>query len=143
MVSTVVRPLPAARSHTARTVTYAVLGVTLSASIIVAFNHRKANASIVQSSYFAVRKDSVALSLLGPNIRHRDTYPWIHGEINQNRGNIDFSYALKGDDGEGTLHFRCVRRSRSDRDWEIIDWSILLPDGRRVRLSDDAIPSTV
>ena len=44
----------------------------------------------------AIKRDPIALATVGDDIRFRDAWPWVHGEINQNRGNIDFTYAIRG-----------------------------------------------
>ena len=49
------RPLPDVPDTSRRTLAYAILAVVLAGSIVAAFNHRKLNASIVQSSYVRQR----------------------------------------------------------------------------------------
>ena len=45
------KPLPDVPDSSLRTFAYVVLAAVLAGSIVAAFNHRKLNASIVQSSY--------------------------------------------------------------------------------------------
>ena len=49
------RPLPDVPDTNRRTLAYVLLAVVLAGSIVAAFNHRKLNASIVQSSYVRLR----------------------------------------------------------------------------------------
>jgi cytochrome c oxidase assembly factor 1 len=88
---------------------------------------------------WAVKRDPIARELLGEHITYRDYWPWVTGEINQIKGNIQFSYAVKGDKQAGTVHFHCIRRTRNSQDWQILDWRLVADDGTDVALTPDKV----
>ncbi|KAI9298640.1 DUF1783-domain-containing protein [Neoconidiobolus thromboides FSU 785] len=94
------RELPQIKNTRNQTIAIILGGIALWATALsLAFNYQKKNTSIVKATLFAVKYNENTKQLLGEDIQFVD-YPWISGDINHMKGNVDFSYWVKGSYGK-------------------------------------------
>ncbi|TRX92840.1 hypothetical protein FHL15_006246 [Xylaria flabelliformis] len=108
-------------------------------SSVAIFNYQKLSSPVVASSLYALRTNKRARELLGDEIYFKHQIPWISGEMNQLRGRIDISFAVKGTRSTGVMHFASVRPSARAM-FETTEWSLETADGTRVDLLDGGDP---
>ncbi|KAI0402101.1 DUF1783-domain-containing protein [Xylaria palmicola] len=108
-------------------------------SSVAIFNYQKLSSPVVSSTLYALRTNRRARELLGDEIYFRRQIPWISGEMNQLRGRIDISFAVKGTRGEGVMRFASVRPSPRGM-FETTEWSLVTADGTHLDLLDGGDP---
>ncbi|KAH8163181.1 hypothetical protein CIB48_g5086 [Xylaria polymorpha] len=111
--------------------------ITLSSVAI--FNYQKLSSPVVASTLYALRTNQRARELLGDEIYFKHQIPWISGEMNQLRGRIDISFAVKGTRSTGIMRFASVRPSARAM-FETTEWSLETPDGARIDLLEGGDP---
>ncbi|KAI0910225.1 DUF1783-domain-containing protein [Ustulina deusta] len=111
----------------------------IAASSLAIFNYQKLSSPVVASTLYALRTNRRARELLGDEIYFRSQIPWISGEMNQLRGRIDISFAVKGTRSAGVMRFASVRPSARAM-FETTEWSLETPDGTRIDLLDGGDP---
>ncbi|KAK9728993.1 cytochrome oxidase assembly protein 1 [Basidiobolus ranarum] len=122
------RELPEPVSKTSRNVTFGVLGLSLwVVGTALAFNHHRLHTSVVDSTLFTLRHDPDVQEILGNNIKFRDNWAWISGDVNHLKGRVNVSFWIKGDKDTGRAHF--ASRRRGD-DWEVLDFSLTTERGK-------------
>ncbi|KAI1425558.1 DUF1783-domain-containing protein [Xylaria sp. FL1777] len=111
----------------------------IAASSVAIFNYQKLSSPVVASTLYALRTNKRARELLGDEIYFKHQIPWISGEMNQLRGRIDISFAVKGTRSAGVMRFASVRPSARAM-FETTEWSLETSDGTRVDLLDGGNP---
>jgi len=91
----------------------------------------------VSSTLYSLRVHPRARELLGDEIQFRYKFPIIRGELNQLHGLIDINYDVKGTKGTGVMRFKSTRKGRMDY-FRTDAWELVLADGRKVVLLEDA-----
>ncbi|CAG8471269.1 12575_t:CDS:2 [Funneliformis caledonium] len=133
------RPLPELKNKTGQYIIFGIIGVGFwIGAIIASFNYQRLNSSIVQGSLFNLKYHPKAIELLGKNINFVSSFPWIKGNINHLKGQINFQYTVKGDKGKGIIHFHSIRDVQ-DRKWKVIKFTLTTEDGKVVPLDLDEL----
>lgn len=97
--------------------------ILMAATFMAIVKYEEINAPVVSSTLYTLRRSKTGREVLGENITFSAFIPWIYGKLQAGRGIVDFSYYVKGDNGEGLVHFD-ARRSRELNRFVVIDWSI-------------------
>lgn len=105
----------------------------MAVSALAIFNYQKTSSPIVASTLYALRTSPRARARLGDDIYFKHAVPWIRGEMNQVRGRIAISFAVRGSRGSGTMRFASHRPS-SRALFETTEWCLVMDDGERVDL---------
>ncbi|KKA28790.1 hypothetical protein TD95_002823 [Thielaviopsis punctulata] len=100
------------------------------------FNYQKMTSSVVNSTLYALRTSPKARAILGNEIYFKQRIPWISGEMNQLHGRINISFSVKGDKGDAIMSFASYRYTDRGQ-FETTEWSLTLPDGKKVDLLGD------
>ncbi|KAI0186585.1 cytochrome oxidase complex assembly protein 1-domain-containing protein [Xylaria flabelliformis] len=108
-------------------------------SSVAIFNYQKLSSPVVASTLYALRTNKRARELLGDEIYFKHQIPWISGEMNQLRGRIDISFAVKGTRTTGVMRFASIRPSARAM-FETTEWSLETADGTRIDLLDGGDP---
>ena len=86
------KPLPELKNQTTQYIIFGIIGVGFwIGAIIASFNYQRLNSSTVQGSLFNLKYHPKALELLGKNINFVSSFPWIEGNINHLKGQINFT----------------------------------------------------
>ena len=103
------------------------LGVIyISAELI--FNYERMNNTSVNNSLLELRRDPEARKLLGSNIKLYGLYPWIYGEIQQVKGNVDIWFKVTGNTGRvGVVKFKAMREL-NELNFVITEWKMTMED---------------
>ncbi|KZF25500.1 DUF1783-domain-containing protein [Xylona heveae TC161] len=117
--------------------TLPIFAVITGVATLCIFNYQKSSSSVVNSTLYALRTHPEARELLGSDIYFANRIPWIWGEINQLHGRINIHYAVKGTKSTGHMRFQSYRKTRMGY-FETTEWSLTMPDGRRVELLESA-----
>jgi cytochrome c oxidase assembly factor 1 len=104
------RALPSISSSHRFLKTFPIFLLVLGASTLAIFNYQKSSSSVVSSSLYALRVNSLAREALGDEIYFRDKIPWIFGTIDQLHGRIDINFGVKGTRRTGVMRFKSERR---------------------------------
>ena len=100
------------------------------------FNYQKLSSPVVASTLYALRTSARARAYLGDEIYFRRQIPWISGEMNQLRGRIDISFAVRGSRGSAVMRF-ASHRPAPRAAFETTEWSLVTDDGRVIDLLED------
>ncbi|KAI0451791.1 DUF1783-domain-containing protein [Xylaria acuta] len=119
--------------------TFPIFLALIALSSVAIFNYQKLSSPVVASTLYALRTNKRARELLGDEIYFKHQIPWISGEMNQLRGRIDISFAVKGTRSTGIMRFASVRPSARAM-FETTEWSLETPDGSRVDLLEGGDP---
>ncbi|KAL6864431.1 cytochrome oxidase complex assembly protein 1 domain-containing protein [Trichoderma novae-zelandiae] len=119
--------------------TFPIFLIVVAACSITIFNYQKSSSPIISSTLYALRTNPVANELLGGEIYFKHQIPWIRGEMNQVKGRIDVSFAVRGNKAAGVMRFASHRPS-SKALFETTAWSLTMEDGRVVDLLDGGDP---
>ncbi|KAI0518247.1 DUF1783-domain-containing protein [Xylaria bambusicola] len=111
----------------------------IAVSSFAIFNYQKLSSPVVASTLYALRTNKKAREILGDEIYFKHQIPWISGEMNQLRGRIDISFAVKGTRSTAVMRFASVRPSARAM-FETTEWSLETPDGARIDLLDGGDP---
>lgn len=111
----------------------------LVSSTLAIFNYQKSSSSVVSSTLYALRTSPKAREALGDEIYFAHQIPWIWGEMNQLHGRIDIRFEVKGKSSQATMRFRSMRPTRQGM-FETSEWSLELPDGRKIDLLEENDP---
>ncbi|KAK4189983.1 cytochrome oxidase complex assembly protein 1-domain-containing protein [Podospora australis] len=114
---------------------FAILAI---ASVAI-FNYQKLSSPVVGATLYALRTSEKGRELLGDEIYFAQQIPWISGEMNQLHGRINISFKVKGKKSHGVMHFASFRPSPRGV-FETTEWSLELPDGRKVDLLEGGDP---
>ncbi|RYP93741.1 hypothetical protein DL770_000113 [Monosporascus sp. CRB-9-2] len=113
--------------------TLPVFALVIAASSVAIFNYQKLSSPVVASTMYALRTSQRARDYLGDEVQFRRQIPWISGTMNQLRGVIDISFAVKGTRGSGTMRFASHRPSARAM-FETTEWTLETEDGRVIDL---------
>ncbi|RYO89670.1 hypothetical protein DL766_004066 [Monosporascus sp. MC13-8B] len=113
--------------------TLPVFALVIAASSVAIFNYQKLSSPVVASTMYALRTSQRARDYLGDEVQFRRQIPWISGTMNQLRGVIDISFAVKGTRGSGTMRFASHRPSPRAM-FETTEWTLETEDGRVIDL---------
>ncbi|RYP52378.1 hypothetical protein DL769_010690 [Monosporascus sp. CRB-8-3] len=113
--------------------TLPLFALVMAASSVAIFNYQKLSSPVVASTMYALRTSRRARDYLGDEVQFRRQIPWISGTMNQLRGVIDISFAVKGTRGTGTMRFASHRPS-ARAIFETTEWSLETEDGRVIDL---------
>ncbi|KAI4846318.1 DUF1783-domain-containing protein [Aureobasidium sp. EXF-8845] len=105
----------------------------MAASTLAIFNYQKQNSSVVTSTMYSLRTNTVAREILGDEVYFASKIPYIGGEINQLHGKIDVVYWVKGTRQEAKMRFKSHRKTRMGI-FETTEWSLELVDGTVIDL---------
>ncbi|CAH6721599.1 cytochrome c oxidase assembly factor 1 [[Candida] jaroonii] len=110
-------------------------GIGVIVSCVVIFNYEKTTSPILNSVFYFLRRNPSVLDKLGENISYKYSWPWISGELNTVKGEIDISFDIKGDKNAGKLHFKASRSSKLVP-FTIHHW-FLEVDGQKIDLKEN------
>lgn len=113
--------------------------VLIAAASVAIFNYQKSSSPIVGATMYALRTNAKAREYLGDNVYFKHQIPWVSGEMNQVRGRINISFAVKGTRNTGTMRFASNRPSPRSA-FETLEWSLITADGEVIDLLDGADP---
>ncbi|KAI1151766.1 DUF1783-domain-containing protein [Nemania diffusa] len=119
--------------------TFPIFLALIALSSLAIFNYQKMSSPIISSTLYSLRTNKRARELLGDEIYFKHQIPWISGEMNQLRGRIDISFAVKGTRSAGVMRFASVRPSARAM-FETTEWSLETPDGKRIDLLEGGDP---
>jgi cytochrome c oxidase assembly factor 1 len=114
-----------------------VFSIAMVLSFVGIVKYEDANAPVVTSTLYTLRRSEKGREILGENIQFNSLMPWISGRLHSGRGVVDFSYTAVGDKSTATVHFN----SRVDpelKKFVVLDWSLTTPDGVTTSLMDEA-----
>jgi cytochrome c oxidase assembly factor 1 len=113
--------------------------VLIAASSVAIFNYQKSSSPVVASTLYALRTNAKAREYLGDEVYFKQQIPWISGEMNQVRGRINISFAVKGTRNTGIMRFASIRPSPRGM-FETSEWSLETTDGRKIDLLEGGDP---
>ena len=113
--------------------TLPIFAVLIAAASVAIFNYQKLSSPVVASTLYALRTSARAREYLGDEIYFRQQIPWISGEMNQVRGRIDISFAVRGSRAAGVMRFASHRPSPRGV-YETTEWTLVTDDGRVIDL---------
>ncbi|KAL7808884.1 cytochrome oxidase complex assembly protein 1 domain-containing protein [Trichoderma gracile] len=113
--------------------------IVVAACSVTIFNYQKSSSPIISSTLYALRTNPEANRLLGGEIYFKHQIPWISGEMNQVKGRIDVSFAVRGNKASGVMRFASHRPSPKAF-FETTVWSLTMDDGTEVDLLDGGDP---
>lgn len=116
--------------------TLPLFAAAIAASSVAIFNYQKLSSPVVASTLYALRTSRKAREYLGDEVYFRRQIPWISGQMNQLRGRIDISFAVKGTRARGVMRF-ASHRPTARGVFETTEWSLETEDGRVIDLLDD------
>lgn len=119
--------------------TFPLFLAIIAASSVAIFNYQKLSSPVVASTLYALRTNRKAREILGDEVYFKHQIPWIGGEMNQLRGRIDVRFAVKGTRGTAMMRFASFRPTPKGV-FETTEWSLEMPDGRKVNLLDGDDP---
>ncbi|RLV91433.1 Cytochrome c oxidase assembly factor 1 [Spathaspora sp. JA1] len=111
---TIDRPLPdpfAKKKQNRRYFVVYFFGVTLMCGLI--FNYEKTGSPIITSTFYFLRRSSIAKTHLGNEISYTSRWPWISGPLNTATGNINIKFGVQGNKGKGEIKLHATRDGRS------------------------------
>ena len=108
----------------------------MAVSSLAVFNYEKISSPVTASTLYSLRRSGKARELLGDEIYFKNAIPWISGEMNHLKGNIDITFTVKGTKGWATMRFSSVRPAPKAM-YETTEWSLTTPDGKVVDLLED------
>jgi len=111
----------------------------VTACSIAIFNYQKLSSPVINSTLYALRHSKKARDYLGDEIYFKDQIPWIGGEMNQLRGRIDITFAVKGTKNTGKMRFASNRPTPKGM-FETTEWSLETTDGRKIDLLEGDDP---
>ncbi|CAN6641994.1 cytochrome c oxidase assembly factor 1 [Trichomonascus vanleenenianus] len=98
--------------------------------------YEDANAPVVTSTLYTLRRSQKGREILGNNIQFNSLMPWVSGKLHIARGIVDFSYTAVGEKGSATVHFSS-HKDKELRRFVVDDWSLTTPDGVKTSLLDE------
>ncbi|EGW35643.1 uncharacterized protein SPAPADRAFT_58851 [Spathaspora passalidarum NRRL Y-27907] len=101
------------------------VGVSLMCGLI--FNYEKTGSPIITSTFYFLRRSSIARTHLGDEISYTSRWPWIVGPLNTVKGNIDIKFGVKGEKGTGEIRLRATRPNKAVP-FEIGEFSLVVDD---------------
>lgn len=113
-----------------------VFAITMIASFIGIVKYEDANAPVVSSTLYTLRRSSKGREILGNNISFNSLMPWVSGKLQSGRGVVDFSYTAIGEKNSAVVHFE-ARKDAVTKRFKVLDWSITTPDGIKISLMDE------
>ncbi|KXJ97174.1 cytochrome oxidase assembly [Microdochium bolleyi] len=119
--------------------TLPIFVVLIAAASVAIFNYQKSSSPIVGATLYALRTNAKAREYLGDEVYFKHQIPWISGEMNQVRGRINISFAVKGTRANGTMRFASNRPTPRSA-FETLEWSLVTEDGRVIDLLDGEDP---
>lgn len=87
-------------------------GIGVIISCIIIFNYEKTTSPILNSVFYFLRRSPKVTDRLGDDIKYNRSWPWISGELNTVKGDIDIHFDIKGDKDTGTLYFKASRENK-------------------------------
>jgi cytochrome c oxidase assembly factor 1 len=106
---------------------------------VAIFNYQKLSSPVVSATLYALRTSKKAREYLGDEIYFQRRIPWIGGEMNQLRGNINIHFTVKGTKNSAVMRF-ASHRPTSKGVFETTEWSLETADGRRIDLLEGEDP---
>ncbi|KAH7040719.1 cytochrome oxidase assembly [Microdochium trichocladiopsis] len=119
--------------------TMPIFVVLIAAASIAIFNYQKSSSPIVGATMYALRTNQKARDYLGDEVYFKHQIPWISGEMNQVRGRINISFAVKGTRNTGVMRFSSNRPTPRSA-FETLEWSLVTSDGQVIDLLDGEDP---
>lgn len=110
--------------------------IAMAGSMFGIIKYEDANSPVVSSTLYTLRRSTAAQQVLGQNITFASVMPWISGTIGAGVGVVNFSYRVKGDKAQGTVHFDARRDPKLHR-FVVRDWSVTPDGGETVSLMNE------
>lgn len=107
---TVDRELPDPLKDQYKNMKYAIVyGIGIVVSCAIIFNYEKTTSPVLNSVFYILRRNPEVVEKLGEDIGYASSYPWISGELNTVKGDIDINFTVKGEKASGQLYFKASR----------------------------------
>lgn len=110
------------------------------AFLIYTANQERLSASIVRQCILKTKRSQnpELIETLGDGITLEPVWwmlnqPWVNGQINMPKGQIDVSLRVVGSKGAGTLYFTSIRREKG-APFTILRFKVITDDGRTIHL---------
>lgn len=114
---------------------FVAYGIGVLASLAIIFNYEKTRSPITNSILYFLRRLKIARDELGSGIDFTLSWPWISGELNTVKGNIDILFDVKGAKGPATIKLKCNRQLKLEPFH--VDHFLLVKDGQLYDLTKD------
>ncbi|ODQ81007.1 hypothetical protein BABINDRAFT_160428 [Babjeviella inositovora NRRL Y-12698] len=111
---------------------------SMTAVCLVIFNYEKTTSPIINSTFHFMRRSTMARTMLGNSISFDGAVPWVHGTLNQMKGDIDVWFNVKGDVAQGCVVLRASRDSRNDQ-FTIHEWTLTVGEKEFDLLRDESV----
>ncbi|KAG8904396.1 hypothetical protein FRB99_001818 [Tulasnella sp. 403] len=111
-------------------------------------NQERLSSSVVRQAILKTKRSQnpELLESLGDGIDLEPVWwmgnvPWVNGQINMPKGQVDVSLRLKGSKAAGTLYFTSVRREKG-QPFTILRYKLITDDGRTIHLDPHEVTDT-
>lgn len=101
------------------------------------FNFEKMSSPVMNATMYSLRRSTEARDLLGSTITFSGLIPWVWGEVNTMRGNVDCTTKLSGDKGSAQMILKAKRGA--DGSFNMIQWDLISKDKTINLLKDPSI----
>lgn len=101
------------------------------------FNYEKMSSPIMNATMYSLRRSTEARDLLGSTITFSGLIPWVWGEVNTMKGNVDCTTQLSGDKANAQMILKAKRGS--DGTFNMIQWQLINEDKTVDLLKDPSI----
>lgn len=114
---------PRIKSRLVNWATFLGFGSGVTALSLGIFNYEKMSSPVMNATMYSLRRSSEARELLGDTITFSGLIPWVWGEVNTMRGNVDCYTELQGSKSKA----RMVLKAKRDADggFEIVQWVLI------------------
>ncbi|KAH3661802.1 hypothetical protein OGAPHI_005980 [Ogataea philodendri] len=116
--------------------TFIAFCVVMGVSLLAIFNYEKVSSPIMNATMYFLRRSKVAREKLGKSITFEGNVPWIKGELNTMKGNVDIQVRVAGDSAGALMKLKASRSNRGES-FQIAEWQLLLDDGSVLDLLKD------
>lgn len=98
--------------------------ISMVVSLSLIFNYEKTESPIIVNTFYQLRRNPKVKDALGENIQYNTIVPWIFGNLNQVKGNIDVTFYVKGSKQQtGKVRLIANRDNKLD-EFLIKEWSL-------------------
>lgn len=101
------------------------------------FNFEKMSSPVMNATMYSLRRSQEARALLGNTITFAGVVPWVWGEVNTMRGNVDCTTQIAGDKGQAEMVLKASRGS--DGEFHMITWELRAEHATVDLLKDESI----
>ncbi|GMF02570.1 unnamed protein product [Ambrosiozyma monospora] len=129
-------PDPLAKQRRTR-LGFILFSVVMGVSLFGIFNYEKVSSPVMNATMYFLRRSEVARSKLGKEITFAGFFPWVRGELNTMKGNVDVTVDVSGSLNEAKMHLKANRNTRAHA-FAIQQWTLEFADGSELDLLKDA-----